>query len=605
MQLRSHARLLYSTKKQLLTRPLVSSQCNRSHYSTSADYPQSIGILGGGISGLASAYYISKTFPKSKITIYDKADRLGGWIKSTHVDVPGGKVLFEAGPRGLRPAENSLATTQLLGELALLDDQIMECKKSSSAAQNRYIYYPDKLQRMPKKGSAFQDLLRLQFSGIFGGFLPGILWKEVHAERPMDLQDESIGSFLTRRFGKGVTDNMVSALIHGIYAGDIHQLSIKSIFPMFWEFERKYGGILRGVAMLNQTQGRTLDNLDALVHPYDAELDEAMMAEVRVDDQLAIAWAGMASFSLDGGLEKMVHELEEVLRLHDNVSIQLRHEFDPNYATNEEGQIGTDEDGRLEFTMLHHQGPTPASHKKVKHDLVVTTLPEPKFLADFTPVTVMTVNLFYPTKDLLPVQGFGYLIPQSVPFEQNPERALGVIFDSDVFPGPDSGPSGPSQDTVPGTKLTVMLGGHYWNDWLAYPSQEEGVAMARSVLERHLGIKASPVATQATLNHRCIPQYNVGYDEACLQTHEFSRTTYKGKLRHVGFHYNGIGVNDCIRGAWDLAYGLRGNGWKAPKTGLEKFADQRPWKVKPLFDSIWLKQLKMYRKAMYEKTVGK
>ena len=38
----------------------------------------------------------------------------------------------------------------------------------------------------------------------------------------------------------------------------------------------------------------------------------------------------------------------------------------------------------------------------------------------------MTVNLYYTKPYLNPVQGFGYLIPQGVPFEENPERALGV-----------------------------------------------------------------------------------------------------------------------------------------------------------------------------------
>ena len=54
-----------------------------------------------------------------------------------------------------------------------------------------------------------------------------------------------------------------------------------------------------------------------------------------------------------------------------------------------------------------------------------------KSLAKTPAVTVMVVNLYYSDPNILPERGFGYLIPRSIPFEQNPECALGVVFDSD------------------------------------------------------------------------------------------------------------------------------------------------------------------------------
>lgn len=62
-----------------------------------------IAILGGGITGLATAWNLS-TRTDAKITIYDKSDRLGGWVGSEVLEVNGGKILFEWGPRTLRPA---------------------------------------------------------------------------------------------------------------------------------------------------------------------------------------------------------------------------------------------------------------------------------------------------------------------------------------------------------------------------------------------------------------------------------------------------------------------------------------------------------------------
>ena len=93
-----------------LCRPLLASssplvaQCR--HQSS---YPERIAIFGGGIGGLSSAYFISKAFPQSKITLFEAGKETGGWIKSRRVEVVGqdgkrGNVLFEMGPRTLRNA---------------------------------------------------------------------------------------------------------------------------------------------------------------------------------------------------------------------------------------------------------------------------------------------------------------------------------------------------------------------------------------------------------------------------------------------------------------------------------------------------------------------
>jgi oxygen-dependent protoporphyrinogen oxidase len=65
--------------------------------------PREIAVLGGGITGLASAYYLSKELPEANITLYEGSERLGGWLKTKHVNVGDGTVAFEQGPRSLRP----------------------------------------------------------------------------------------------------------------------------------------------------------------------------------------------------------------------------------------------------------------------------------------------------------------------------------------------------------------------------------------------------------------------------------------------------------------------------------------------------------------------
>ena len=91
-------------------------------YSSGSSDTQDIAILGGGVSGLASAYYLTQEIPKAKITIYEASDRLGGWLSSRRVPVKDGTVLFEAGPRTLRPSSNGVLSARLVrGNIAEKD----------------------------------------------------------------------------------------------------------------------------------------------------------------------------------------------------------------------------------------------------------------------------------------------------------------------------------------------------------------------------------------------------------------------------------------------------------------------------------------------------
>lgn len=208
----------------------------------------------------------------------------------------------------------------------------------------------------------------------------------------------------------------------------------------------------------------------------------------------------------------------------------------------------------------------------------------------------MVINLYYSTPKLLQtitppggfprvdvLSGFGYLIPNSVPFNQNPERALGVIFDSDITP--DLWTSVPEDEQ--GTKLTVMMGGHWWDGWSEYPTSEEGELMAKAVLARHLGITEEPKVCQANLQQDCIPQYHVGHTARMRRGHEALVDTYGDRLRVAGSWYHGVGVNDCLRVAFDTAAGLASDiggedqGWnglaravRSASTGREKRHDR-------------------------------
>lgn len=99
---------------------------------------------------------------------------------------------------------------------------------------------------MPGPGlSLSQNLLNILTQPVFKDFIPGLVREGFRPQRSPDLHDESVGSFMQRRLGSThVGDNLASAVMHGIYAGDIYQLSMRSLFPGTWYREGHFGSIL-------------------------------------------------------------------------------------------------------------------------------------------------------------------------------------------------------------------------------------------------------------------------------------------------------------------------------------------------------------------------
>jgi oxygen-dependent protoporphyrinogen oxidase len=118
-----------------------------------------------------------------------------------------------------------------------------------------------------------------------------------------------------------------------------------------------------------------------------------------------------------------------------------------------------------------------------------------------------------------------------------------------------------------------MLGGHWWDGFDTYPDEEEGAAMARAVLKRHLQIDKEPELINVGLQRECIPQYTVGHQSRLSSAHTELMDAFKGKLAVAGNTYAGVGLNDCIRSARDVVKGIKST---MGTTGLEN-ANQDIW----------------------------
>ncbi|KAI4281414.1 MAG: hypothetical protein L6R38_003715 [Xanthoria sp. 2 TBL-2021] len=511
-----------------------------------------VAVLGGGITGLASAYYLAQQLPKAHITLFEGSSRLGGWLHSKQIDVGTGNIVFEQGPRTLRPSRpNGWVTLDLIRDLAL-EDQVLMTSKESVAAQNRFIYFPDHLVRLPGPGSSlFNVLFSIFTEPLYKNMFSASLTEFIKPVRG-NIDDESIGSFISRRCKSSLADNLVSAGIHGIYAGDIYQLSVRSIMPFLWAAEEAAESVTAGFV-----GGWSLN------WPQDTAL-EASWAKAPPASDTIQAIRNSSVFTFKKGIGQLAGRLEAKLRESANVTTRLLTKVDELQLEQVDGVPNMS-------LVARSDGDITRQSEKESFTHVISTIsgkalnnivrPESRLsiLSLTHSVTVMVVNLYYSNPSILPARGFGYLLPRSLAFEQNPERALGVVFDSDATIG---------QDEILGTKVTVMLGGHWWDGWVAYPDEEQGAMMAKAILQRHLGVSEEPQAVHVGLQRNCIPQYTVGHHSRMAQAHEALKR-FNGRLRVAGNSYNGVGLNDCVRSAREVVLGLVEG--KDEKTGLETF----------------------------------
>lgn len=199
-----------------------------------------------------------------------------------------------------------------------LEGEMLITSKDSVAAQNRFVYYPDHLVRMPGPGQSAMDIISTFWTEpIFSGIFSSMAWEYSRPPRPADLADESVASFLTRRLGSSeIADNVVSAVLHGIYAGDIYQLSIKSLMPSVWFQEGVFGSLAAGAWKNFRTNTYAMQHRDALLAQE--------LTTLPSHEKVTVPGLNLASvYSFKKGIGQLAEGLETALRANKNVTIKL------------------------------------------------------------------------------------------------------------------------------------------------------------------------------------------------------------------------------------------------------------------------------------------
>ncbi|KZT54650.1 Protoporphyrinogen oxidase [Calocera cornea HHB12733] len=480
-------------------------------------------VLGGGLSGLTSAYYLARLLPASavRITLLDAAPRLGGWVRSDRLELEDGEgrsgtVLLEAGPRTLRP--NSGALLELVNMLGL-KDQLVTVPTTAAAAKNRYLYLPP-LTLLPNTVGA---ALLTPFTPALRPLLPAILGEPLRrANRPAGVEDESVDSFFTRRFGEEFARRFASALVHGIYAADSRELGMRASFPSLWAAEE----LGRGSLILGLRAARKQPQAGAGEGPW-------AMGDVFEEMK------GVSVFSFKEGVEMLPRAMEAFLESRENVRILKNAAVVSVYADEEDFKVKAS----VELPD------TPPTHiiSALPFQSLPELLPDPglPFVIDHSHYsTVLLLNLIFPS--FPHPAGFGYLVPRPLGgYDTQPRDTagvLGTVFDS-VALG--------EQDTLKGvTKMTMMSGGPYKRRF-GEPYLPEFLA----ALREHLGTPVpDPLYHRFVLQKNCIPVPGPSHTVRIAQLRQaLLERPYGGRFELVGAEAGGVSVGDCVSAGREAA----------------------------------------------------
>jgi len=205
-----------------------------------------IAIIGAGISGLSTAYYLQKY--GFSVDIFEK-DKIGGKANTIKKD----NFLFEEGVNGF--LDNTPETLELCKELNITPI------KANQNAKIRYLF-DDKLYKLPSNPKEF----------IFSDVLPISAKIRMFAEffiKPNPKDDENVCDFVNRRLGKVFCERFMRPMSAGIYASTPESLSINAAFSKIANLEKEYGGLFRG--MIKKKKG---GNPSGELHSFEYGMSE-------------------------------------------------------------------------------------------------------------------------------------------------------------------------------------------------------------------------------------------------------------------------------------------------------------------------------------------
>lgn len=233
-----------------------------------------IAIVGAGISGLSTAFYLHRARPGWEITIYDAGQEPGGTMQT--VDVQGFR--FEGGGNGfLTSKPDTLRLVEDSGAAQLL-------LPSSDLARRRFIF-DGAMHPLPESPPAFLRTRLLSWPQKLR------VAAELLVPARRDDGEETLQQFGYRRVGKGLTDVFLDAMTAGIYGTTPSRVSVNAAFPLVVQLEREHGGLFKGMLARRRKDagpGGILMSFTGGVSSFTRHLQDAIRGEWRLGEPVRV-----------------------------------------------------------------------------------------------------------------------------------------------------------------------------------------------------------------------------------------------------------------------------------------------------------------------------
>ena len=451
-------------------------------------------IIGAGLTGLTTAYYLKKA--GWEVTILEKNTRTGGAIH-THRE---NDFVFESGPNTGMISNPEVA--ELFEELG---NQV-EVEPANEEAKRRLIW----------KEGRWHDLPSCMKAGIK---TPLFSWRDKLRlltepfRKPGRNPDETLAEMVKRRMGKSFLDYAVDPFILGIYAGDPSQLVTRYALPKLYNLEQNYGSFIKGTFKKHAELIREKKN-DPELYNYHKKANKKM-------------------FSMAGGLDNLVNALTE--------------KFEKDEILLGCGNLSVCPANNVFTAKFEHQGET----KLMESDALITTtgahevpniLPflrddEKQKITNLIYAKVVQVAIGYKEWRGIPLKAFGGLVPS-----REHRDILGVLFLSAFLK--HRAPKG-------GALLSVFLGGVRNPDMVNLADEEIEKLVFPELQKMMMVPDKKPELLRIFRHTHAIPQYGVSTGERIkavedIQNH-FPGLLLGGNLR------DGIGMADRIKQGVSMA----------------------------------------------------
>ena len=459
--------------------------------------PRRVVIIGGGITGLAAAYYLQRALPERsrvEVVVLETDTRPGGKLRTLHH----AGFAVETGPDSFLTSKP--AALVLCHDLGL-DDELIAQRQPRGA----YVLRRGRLIPIPPGMRLIHPTRRWQMLRSPLLSPAGRLRALAHplTRRRRETGDESIGAYVQRRYGAEMLRVLGEPLLAGIHLADPWQLSLEATFPA-----------------LHAAPGKSAAAGPRQPAPGLQHLHGSPFA------------------SLAGGMERLSGAL--MAELESSVSTDTTvHEVIP-------AQGG--------YRLALQGNPSLSGHYELPADAVLVTTPaaaaarlvrvvNPSLArllesARATSSAIVTLGFRGPGQALPP--GSGFLVPRG-----EDSRLLACTWSSNKFAS--RAPDG-------GVLVRGFVGG--WRDAkILELEDDELLALLRGEMARLLGgVFAGD--ERATVSHVArwpegTPLYQVGHRHWLAKLAAAGKTT--PGLWLAGAPYDGVGIPDCIHQARSAA----------------------------------------------------